>query len=159
MTLNNLLWFRQGQVSPPIHDISTDTVNPPVFVDILPLRANAPNPPEYAGEKVAEQQRAAYPEIGTLELGSSPAEALALAQGAARAMEWELVAVAPEEGRLEAVDTTSWFGFKDDIVVRIEPAGDGSRVDVRSKSRLGMSDIGTNARRIRAFMAHMQPNG
>ena len=74
-------------------------------------------------------------------------------------MEWEVVTVAPGEGRLEAVATTAWFGFKDDIVVRIAPAGDGSRVDVRSKSRLGLSDVGTNARRIRRFMARMHPNG
>ena len=158
MTLNNLLWLRQGQVSPPIHDITTDTDNPPLFVDILPLRAGAPNPPEYAGSEVAEQQLAAYPEIESLELDVSPAQAMALAESAARAMEWELITVAPGEGRLEAVATTAWFGFKDDIVVRIVESGDGSLVDVRSKSRLGLSDVGTNARRIRAFMAQMQPD-
>ena len=157
MTLNNLLWLRQGQVSPPIHDITTDTLNPPPFVDILPLRAGAPNPPEYAGDKVAGQQLAAYPEIETLELAMSPAEAMALAESAARAMEWEVITVVPEEGRLEAVATTAWFGFKDDVVVRITPAEAGSLVDVRSKSRLGLSDVGTNARRIRRFMARMHP--
>ena len=73
-------------------------------------------------------------------------------------MEWELITVAPGEGRLEAVATTAWFGFKDDIVVRIVESGDGSLVDVRSKSRLGLSDVGTNARRIRRFMAQMQPD-
>ena len=158
MTLNNLLWLRQGQVSPLIHDISTDTVNPPEFVDILPLRAGAPNPPEYAGSEVAEQQLKAYPEIVPLELDVTPAEAMALAESAARAMEWELITVASGEGRLEAVATTAWFGFKDDVVVRIVESGDGSLVDVRSKSRLGLSDVGTNARRIRRFMAQMQPN-
>lgn len=158
MTLNNLLWLRQGQVSPPIHDITTDTANPPEFVDILPLRAGAPNPPEYFGEKVAEQQLAAYPEIQPLELDVSPAEAMAVAESAAREMEWEVITVAAEEGRLEAVATTAWFGFKDDIVVRITPAGDGSLVDIRSKSRLGLSDVGTNARRIRGFLALMRPN-
>ncbi|MXW73554.1 MAG: DUF1499 domain-containing protein [Chromatiales bacterium] len=158
MTLNNLLWLRQGQVSPPIHDITTDTVNPPEFVDILPLRADAPNPPDYRGSEDAEQQLAAYPEIKPLELDVTPAEAMALAESAARAMEWELITVAPGEGRLEAVATTAWFGFKDDIVVRIVETGDGSLVDVRSKSRLGLSDVGTNARRIRRFMAQMQPD-
>ena len=82
---------------------------------------------------------------------------MAVAESAAREMEWEVITVAPEEGRLEAVATTAWFGFKDDIVVRIAPAGDGSLVDVRSKSRLGLSDVGTNARRIRGFLALMQP--
>lgn len=159
MTLNNLLWLRQGQVSPLIHDISTDTANPPPFVDVLPLRAGAPNPPEHGGEEVVEQQRAAYPEIRTLELAVAPAQAMALAESAARAMDWEIVAVAPHEGRLEAVDTTTWFGFKDDIVVRITQTNGSSLVDVRSKSRLGLSDAGTNARRIRGFMARMHPNG
>ena len=159
MTLNNLLWLRQGQVSPPIHDITTDTVNPPQFVDILPLRAGAPNPPEYAGSEAAERQLKAYPEIVPLELDVTPAEAMALAESAARAMEWELITVASGEGRLEAVATTAWFGFKDDVVVRIVETDDGSLVDVRSKSRLGLSDVGTNARRIRRFMAQMQPSG
>lgn len=156
MTLNNLLWLRQGQVSPPIHDITTDTENPPEFVAVLPLRADAPNPPEYAGEEVAGKQRKAYPEIRTLELDASPAEAIALAESAAREMGWEIVEVAAAEGRLEAVATTAWFGFKDDVVVRITRDGEGALVDVRSKSRLGLSDVGTNARRIRRFMALMR---
>ena len=157
MTLNNLLWLRQGQVSPLIHDITTDTVNPPEFVAVLPLRADAPNPPEYGGAEIAEKQLAAYPEIQTLALDLSPAEALAIAEGAAREMGWEIIEVAPGEGRLEAVDTTPWFGFKDDVVVRITQDGDTALVDVRSKSRLGLSDVGTNARRIRRFLARMHP--
>ena len=155
MTLNNLLWLRQGQVSPLIHDITTDTVNPPGFVAVLPLRADAPNPPQYGGEEVAEKQRAAYPEIQPLTLDLSPAEAMALAESAAREMGWEIVEIAPGEGRLEAVATTAWFGFKDDVVVRITSDGDSALVDVRSKSRLGLSDVGTNARRIRRFLARM----
>ena len=156
MTLNNLLWLRQGQVSPLIHDVTTDTANPPEFVDILPLRASAANPAEYTGPKAAELQLAAYPEIQTLMLEVTAAEAIALAEEAALDLGWEIVAVAPGEGRLEAVDTTAWFGFKDDVVVRIREGEDGCRVDVRSKSRLGLSDVGTNARRIRHFLSHMR---
>ena len=155
MTLNSLLWLRQGQVSPLIHDVTTDTVNPPVFVDLLPLRAAAPNPPEYAGPEAARLQLEAYPEISTLALGISPAEALERAERAAGDLGWEIVTVAPGEGRLEAVATTAWFGFKDDVVVRITPDGAGALVDVRSKSRVGLSDVGTNARRIRHFLARM----
>ncbi len=155
MTLNNLLWLRQGQVSPMIHDVTTDTVNPPVFVDLLPLRAAAPNPPEYAGPEAARLQLEAYPEITTLALGISPAVALERAERAAGDLGWEIVTVAPGEGRLEAVATTAWFGFKDDVVVRITPDGAGALVDVRSKSRVGLSDVGTNARRIRHFLARM----
>lgn len=156
MTLNNLLWLRQGQVSPLIHDVTTDVVNPPVFVDILPLRASAPNPPEYTGPTAAEMQLESYPEIQPLMLEVGVAEAIALAEQAALDLGWEIVAVAPEEGRLEAVDTTSWFGFKDDVVVRISEDPEGCRVDVRSKSRLGLTDVGTNARRIRHFLARLR---
>ena len=155
MTLNNLLWLRQGQVSPLIHDVTTDTVDPPVFVDLLPMRAEAPNPPEYAGPEAAELQLEAYPEITTLALGISPAEALERAEQAAGDLGWEIVTVAPADGRLEAVATTAWFGFKDDVVVRITPAGAGALVDIRSKSRVGLSDVGTNARRIRHFLARV----
>ena len=157
MTLNNLLWFRQAQVSPAINDITTDMADPPAFVDLLPLRASAPSPPEYAGEVVARQQRAAYPEIAPLFLEASVAEAVQLADEAARGLGWEVVALAPEEGRLEAVDTTPWFGLKNDVVVRVTPAEDGVTLDVRSKSRVEMADVGTNARRIRHFQAALRP--
>jgi uncharacterized protein (DUF1499 family) len=63
------------------------------------------------------------------------------------------------EGRIEATDTTFWFGFKDDIVVRIAATGHGSRLDVRSVSRVGVSDIGTNARRIRKFLKELTQPG
>ncbi len=153
MTLNNLLWLRQIQVSPAIHDISTDMENPPAFKALLPLRANAPSPPHYAGDVVARQQRAAYPEIEPLFMEFSIAEAVLLAEQAARGLGWEVVASVPAEGRLEAVDTTPWFGLKGDVVVRVTPAQDGVTLDVRSKSRDDMADAGTNARRIRYFLA------
>jgi len=136
---------------PFIHDITTDTQDPPAFVAVLPLRADAANPPEYPGEEVAEQQREAYPEVQPLETTLSPAEAFSRAEQVARDMGWEIVAVAPEAGRIEATDTTFWFGFKDDIVIRVEPTAAGSRVDIRSKSRVGRSDVGANAARILDF--------
>ena len=79
----------------------------------------------------------------------------ATALEAARASGWEIVAAVPQERRIEAVATTFWFGFKDDIVVRIRPAPGGSRIDVRSVSRVGRSDLGTNAKRIRAFLGRL----
>ena len=66
-----------------------------------------------------------------------------------------LVAAEAADGRIEATDTTFWFGFKDDVVVRVQPADNGSRIDVRSESRVGKSDVGTNARRIRAYLAKL----
>jgi uncharacterized protein (DUF1499 family) len=71
-------------------------------------------------------------------------------------MGWEIVDARPKDGRIEATDTTFWFGFKDDVVIRITPALDGSRVDVRSLSRVGRSDVGTNAKRIRAFLEKLK---
>lgn len=141
---------------PFIHDITTDTEDPPVFVAVLPLRADAANPPEYPGEEVAAQQREAYPEVQPLETALSPAEAFARAEAVARDMGWEIVAVEPAEGRIEATATTFWFGFKDDIVIRVRPTAEGSRVDIRSKSRVGRSDVGANAARIRDFLQAFQ---
>jgi uncharacterized protein (DUF1499 family) len=144
--------FQIGGTKPPIHDISTDTQDPPQFVAVLPLRANAPNTAVYAGEAIASQQRAAYPDLRPYEMNVPPAQAFERALAAVRAMGWNLVAAEASDGRIEATDTTFWFRFKDDVIVRIRPSGAGSRVDVRSVSRLGVSDVGTNAARIRAYL-------
>jgi len=142
--------------APPIHDITTDTVDPPAFVAALDLRRDAANPPEYAGADVALQQQRAFPEIQPLTLGEPPDRAFGRALAAAQEMGWDVVASALTEGRIEAVDTTFWFGFKDDIVIRVRAADGGSRVDVRSKSRVGVGDAGTNARRVRGYLAAIQ---
>ncbi len=142
--------------APPIHDITTDTVDAPVFVASLPLRAAAANPAEYGGPAVAEQQRRAYPDIQPISVGVSTSAAFARARSAARTLGWDMVAESEVEGRIEAVDTTFWFGFKDDIVIRVRGTSDGARVDVRSTSRVGLGDLGTNARRVRAFLLAME---
>lgn len=141
---------------PFIHDITTDTGDPPEFVAVLPLRADAANPPEYGGEEVAEQQREGYPDIEPLRADLSAERAFELALEAARGQGWEIVAAVPGDGRIEATDTTFWFGFKDDVVIRIRPDGGGSRIDVRSKSRVGRSDVGANAARIRDYLDAME---
>ena len=145
-------WKRAAEQVPPIHDISTDLDAPPRFIAILPLRLGAANPVEYGGPEVAAQQRQAYPDLKTLVLDIPATEAFAKALAAARRLHWSIVAEAPDEGRIEATDTTFWFGFKDDIVIRITQAEKHARVDVRSLSRVGGSDVGTNARRIRTFL-------
>ncbi len=149
-------WQQRAKSLPHIHDITTDTGNPPQFVAVLPLRAGAPNPATYGGTEIAEQQRKGYPDIAPLELAMPPGTAFTRARDAAESMGWEIVAADPITGRLEATATTFWFGFKDDIVVRIVPAGGGSRIDVRSVSRVGRSDIGTNAKRIREYLLRMK---
>lgn len=152
-------WQQRARSVPPIHDITTDTENPPRFQEILPLRAEAPNPAEYGGPEVAAQQERAYPDIQPLTLPDGPRAAFQRALSAAREMGWEIVAADSLAGRIEATATTTWFGFKDDVVVRVTPRDGGSRIDVRSVSRVGRSDVGTNARRIREYLAHLEPEG
>lgn len=142
---------RRARLVPSIHDITTDTEDPPRFTSILARRADATNPPEYAGREVAAQQKRAYPDLVPLVLPEPPDRAFDRALAAARSLGWDIVAAEPKEGRIEATDTTAWFGFKDDVVIRVRSDPAGSRVDVRSKSRVGRSDVGTNAQRIRRF--------
>jgi len=147
--------LRQARSVPPIHDITTDTEQPPQFVAVLPLRADAPNATEYEGAEIARQQVEAYPDIATHRLPVPPDAAFTRALEAAREMGWEIVAAEPGEGRIEATDTTFWFGFKDDVVIRVAADGSGSKVDVRSVSRVGGSDVGANAKRIGDYLRRL----
>jgi hypothetical protein len=144
--------LRQARALPPIHDITTDTERPPQFVAILPLRAGAPNPAAYGGADVARAQIGAYPDLRAQRIDAAPADMFRRALQAARDLGWEIVAADAAAGRIEATDTTFWFGFRDDVVIRVEADGAGSRVDVRSVSRVGVGDVGANARRIRAYL-------
>jgi uncharacterized protein (DUF1499 family) len=150
---------RRAKRVPPIHDISTDTQDPPAFVAVLPLRRDAANAATYGGDSVAALQRSGYPDIKPLELNVPPSEAYARALAAATDMGWTIDAADSTAGRNEATATTAWFGFKDDVVVRIRANGAGSRVDIRSVSRVGRSDIGTNAARIRAYLQKLSQRG
>ncbi|MBJ6750319.1 DUF1499 domain-containing protein [Geomonas anaerohicana] len=149
-----LYWKVQAQSYPRIHDISTDLNNPPRFVAISTLRRAGVR---YGGIDVATQQMKAYPELKTMVMAVPANEAYKIALLTARDLGWDIVAERPAEGTIEATDMTRWFGFKDDIVIRIVPAGDRSLLDIRSVSRVGISDVGTNAKRVRAFMAKIAP--
>jgi uncharacterized protein (DUF1499 family) len=144
-------WLRAARSVPAIHDITTDTTNPPTFERVIPLRAGAPNTLDYDPD-VGEQQRQAYPDVVPVTLAMPPDAAFERALETARDAGWEIVDADPKARRIEATDTTFWFGFKDDVVIRLRPSGDGTRVDVRSVSRVGRSDAGTNARRIRDYL-------
>jgi uncharacterized protein (DUF1499 family) len=147
----------KSQSVPMIHDITTDTANPPPFVAIAPLRAGAPNGVDYKAEENVEKQQGAYADIQPLILADvAPADLFKRAEATARAMGWEIVAAEAAEGRIEATETTAWWGFKDDVVIRIAAEGAGSRLDIRSMSRVGKSDLGKNADRIRAFLAKVK---
>jgi uncharacterized protein (DUF1499 family) len=142
---------RRARAVPPIHDISTDLENPPAFKAILPLRADAPNALDRPAD-VNDRQRTGYPDLQPVTLPDPPERAFDAALQTAQAMDWEIVSADKSSGMIEATDTTTWFGFKDDVAVRLTPWGSGTRVDLRSVSRVGISDIGTNARRIQAFL-------
>ena len=150
-----LILLGRAKAVPPIHDITTDLENPPAFEAIVPLRADAPNTLDRSPLLVT-QQRDGYPDLAPVTLSVPPTQAYDRALAVAQDEGWEIVTADRGSGRIEATDTTFWFGFKDDIVVRLTPWGAGTRVDVRSVSRVGRSDVGTNARRIRTFLAALQ---
>ena len=136
---------RRVKTLPYINDITTDTEKPPQFSQAKPYESH-----------FAELQRIGYPDLAPLELPLAPAQAFARARAAAQALDWEIVAADERAGRIEAVATTRWFGFKDDIAVRVAAVGSGSRIDVRSRSRVGRSDLGANAKRIRDFQTRVR---
>jgi uncharacterized protein (DUF1499 family) len=139
---------------PPIHDITTDMDNPPAFVAALKLRPKDANTVAYEGPDLAGKQRAAYPDIAPVKAKLAPAEAFKRALDAANTMPgWTVVDADPAAGRIEANETSRWFRFTDDVVIRVAPDGAGARIDVRSVSRVGRSDFGVNAGRIRAYTA------
>jgi uncharacterized protein (DUF1499 family) len=139
---------RRVKTLPYINDVTTDTEKPPQFSRAKPYESH-----------LGELQRIGYPDLRPLELALPPAQAFARARAAAQALGWEIAAADESAGRIEAVATTRWFGFKDDIVVRVAPAGSGSRIDVRSKSRVGRSDLGANAKRIQDFLTAVMRAG
>jgi uncharacterized protein (DUF1499 family) len=135
---------------PAIHNISTDTQDPPAFDALVAVRAaEGANPLVYDANVLAEPQRQAYPWVQTLELPTNPGILLNEAVSVLEDMGLAVVNVSAEQGIIEATATTFWFGFKDDVVIRVrESAVGGSVIDVRSVSRSGQSDLGVNAKRI-----------
>jgi uncharacterized protein (DUF1499 family) len=144
---------------PRINDITTDTANPPTFTAALPLRAAAKASAAVYDEKFAAEQKKAYADIAPTLTALPPPEAFARALDAAKALGWTIVASEPAQGRIEATQTSLWFGFTDDVVIRVAARADGqpgSRVDVRSISRQGRHDFGVNAARVRNFTAKLK---
>ncbi|AWL13012.1 hypothetical protein HMF8227_02560 [Saliniradius amylolyticus] len=150
--------MQKAQSVPAIHDITTDTQDPPVFAKIADLRADAPNPVAYQGEEVAKQQKEAYPDLQTLTFDKGTETVFTAALKASKDMGWQIHFANDKVGAIEATDTTFWWGFKDDVVIRVLPQSDGSKLDIRSKSRVGRSDLGKNAERIRAFIKKLNLN-
>lgn len=144
--------MQQAKSVPPIHDISTDTRSPPQFVALLAARGKDSNPVDY-DEAVSKEQAAAYPDIEPVVLNVPLETGWANAVAVAKSMGWEIAATDEATGQIEATDTTAWFGFKDDVVIRVHQVDPGhTRIDVRSVSRVGRSDLGANAARIRKYI-------
>ena len=141
---------------PPIHDITTDIVDPPRFVRAATLRKLDDHPAAYDGPTVGEQQKKAYPDLAPLVLTAPRDKVFAAAQGTLVSMGLDVIDADPAQGRIEATATSLLFGFKDDVVVRIAGDAGVTKVDVRSKSRVGRNDFGVNAKRIRAFLARLK---
>ncbi|MEQ8514453.1 MAG: DUF1499 domain-containing protein, partial [Chromatocurvus sp.] len=138
---------------PPIHDITTDVNDPPRFSDtVVEARGEKANALDIDSE-VIEQQREAYPDLSTLVSETSIRDTFERSEKIARDLGWEILSTDLNAGRIEAVDTTAIMGFKDDVVIRVSSNADGTRVDLRSVSRVGVSDLGANAERIREFTA------
>lgn len=155
-TATALYWQAEARSAPPIHDISTDLDNPPDFVAMVRLRADAPNPPEYAGEETAQAQREAYPNIQPLVVNRDLQDVMDEAVMLIVEREWDMVAINRKERRIEATEKLAWFGFKDDVVLRFTETENGTQVDMRSKSRLGRGDVGVNAKRIDRFLRDLE---
>lgn len=137
---------------PAIHDVSTDIADPPQFVALVAVRGPDANALARSPE-VDAAQRNAWPELGPLDSPLPPAEAFARAAATARALGWQIHAQDAAAGLIEASASTFWFGFVDDVVIRVRPHAGGSRIDLRSVSRVGQGDLGANARRIARFSA------
>lgn len=142
-------WEYAARTYPAINDISTDIEDPPVFWDM-------PNPTVYPGGETAALQRAAYPDLAPLNLSIAPDRAYALAIALGKGNGWEIVTDEPKEGRIEAVERSLFYGFKDEIVIRIAASDGGTRIDLRSRSRVGRIDRGVNAKRIRGFLSALK---
>jgi uncharacterized protein (DUF1499 family) len=141
---------------PWIYDITTDPIDPPRFEALARIRPRDANPIIYAGLSAAEHQRNAYPDIESLEEDTRPLAAYEAVLAVVTKRKWNVVARRPpergREGRIEAVARTPIMGFREDVVVRVRADGEGSRIDVRSSSRYGSFDFGTNAARVRGLI-------
>ncbi len=137
-----------ARTTPPINDISTDTEDPPVFWFTV-------TPSDYPAQN-AEPQRAAYANVRPLELPVSADEAFTAALDLVEERGWEMLSADPAESQIEAIATSRLFGFEDEVAIRVTGTDTGARIDMRSRSRLGQIDRGTNARRIETYLADLE---
>lgn len=162
--LGSFVW--QARSVPAIHDISTDLADPPQFAQLTVRPDNfdqIPGEGDSEMKGMSPQQRwvlihqQAYGDIRSARINQPVSEVMAKAERLAKTRGWDIAVIEPASGRMEATDTTRFFRFKDDVVLRVRATedGTGSIVDMRSVSRVGVSDIGVNAKRVRSFLADL----
>jgi uncharacterized protein (DUF1499 family) len=143
---------------PWLYDITTDPIDPPRYEALARLRPRDANPIVYAGLYAAEQQRAAYPDIEPLDEDATPEVSFKVALAVVTKRKWLIIDRRPPqlparpEGHIEAIARSLIMGLRDDVVIRVRGGPDGSRIDVRSSSRFGSLDFGSNAARIRTLV-------
>ena len=138
---------------PPIHDITTNTDDPPLFDAGVAYRGAGTNPVDINPDAIAAQLES-YTGLASIKSPLSETEAFERASDVATTLEWVIYNSDPRMGVIEASSTSFWFGFVDDIVIRVRQDGTGSTIDLRSVSRVGVSDLGANAKRIKLFIQH-----
>ncbi len=138
---------------PAIHDITTDTADPPTFSEAVKIRGKSANTLEISADTI-KLQTEAYPDVATFRSALSFEDAFTRAVEVAKDIGWEITLNQPDAGIIEAVDTTAVMAFKDDIVIRLRRSNGETLVDLRSASRVGVSDLGANSKRIRLFFDH-----
>lgn len=137
--------------TPPLNDISTDTLNPPQFNAVASTRPEGSNTLEYPANG-SQLQKQMFPDIAPISTELSKNEAFSRALSIAENRGWEIVSAESSTGIIEAVSSTFFFSFEDDVVIRITEKSSGSIVDIRSHSRVGRGDRGKNAERVRDFI-------
>ena len=145
-------WYLLERDSPPIHDIVTDPEHPLAFDKLAATRATHQNSVAYGGTEVAQMQHDAYPDIAPLISEQPASAAFAAVMEVVSDANWDVANVDTDDMTVEATDQSFWFGLKDDIIVKVTSAGAGSRIDMRSQSRIRIGDAGTNARRVRQVL-------
>lgn len=145
-----------GFSAPLIHDVTTDFENPPAFTKALELRSEQENGTDYDGEILIPIQKDAYPALVPLLLQSGREAVFVKAVEIVEQRGWEIVSKDDSLFVIEAVVRSSFFGFADDVAIRISEADEGSRIDMRSSSRVGQGDFSANAKRVQSFLADLE---
>ncbi|MBV1930606.1 MAG: DUF1499 domain-containing protein [Porticoccaceae bacterium] len=145
-----------GFQAPAIHDITTDINDPPVFSFAQAHRKPGENSLEHGGKELIALQTKAYPHIKTIYLPGTQEQGMTAVHTVIDALGWQVLGEDKTQGHIEAADVTPVMGFPDDIVIRVRPLNEGVLIDLRSVSRVGISDLGANAKRIEGFVKELK---